>query len=109
MHCGKAGIMSQTYAVAASGAGRIRFRWTIARKITALVVVALALLTGVGVLAVTSVAGLQRLAAGQVALTTARGRLIDLDMQQSNATIALNRALLATTDAERTHADQLLA
>ena len=29
-------------------------------------------------------------------------------MQESNSTIALNRALLATTDTERTNADQLL-
>ena len=99
--------MSQTSAVT-SGAGRMRFRWTIARKITALVVVAVGLLAGVGLLAVTSVASLQRLAAEQAALVTAQGRLIDLDMQESNSTIALNRALLATTDAERQHAAGLL-
>jgi len=101
--------MSQTYALPSPGAGRIRFRWTIARKITALVVVALASLAGVGVLAVASVAGLERLAVGQATLASARGRMIDLDMQASNATIALDRAMLATTDAERAQADQFSA
>jgi methyl-accepting chemotaxis protein len=94
--------------VSSSGSDRIRFRWTIARKITALVVVAVALLAGIGLLAVTSVASLQRLAADQALLATAQGTLIDMDMQESNSTIALNRALLATTDAERQHAGELL-
>ena len=105
---GEGPTMSQTSAVATIP-GRTRFRWTIARKIMALVVVAVALLAGVGAVAVISVTSLQRLAAGQAALATARGRMIDLNLQQSNSTVALGRALLATTDAERTHADQLMA
>jgi methyl-accepting chemotaxis protein len=98
--------MSSGSAVPASDG--TRFRWTIARKITALVVLAVGLLAGVGLLAITSVASLQRLSAHQASLATARGALIDMDMQKSNATIALNRSLLATTDAERQHADNLL-
>jgi methyl-accepting chemotaxis protein len=85
------------------------FRFTIARKIAALIVLAVGLLAGLGVLAVSSVSALQRLGAEQAALATAQAYLIDIDMQQSNATIALNRALLATTDAERAHADALLS
>ena len=82
---------------------------TIARKIAALVVLAVGLLAGLGVLAVTSVSGLQQRGEQQAKVANARGRLIDMDMQQSNATIALNRALLATTDDERKHADGLMA
>ena len=100
--------MSQTYAAPSVNAGRIRFQWTIARKITALVVVAVGLLAVVGGLAVTSVASLRTLSAGQAALAAARGRLIDLDLQESNSTIAVSRALLATTEADRTQADRLL-
>jgi methyl-accepting chemotaxis protein len=100
--------MNRTSAVTAPGPVRFRFRWTIARKITALVVLAIVLTAGIGLLAVTSVASLQRLAVGQAALATARGTLIDLDLQESNSTIALNRAILATTDAERQHAAELL-
>ena len=100
--------MSQTYAAPPVNAGRIRFQWTIARKITALVVVAVGLLAVVGGLAVTSVASLRTLSAGQAALAAARGRLIDLDLQESNSTIAVSRALLATTEADRTQADRLL-
>jgi methyl-accepting chemotaxis protein len=73
----------------------------------ALVALAVVLLAALGILSVVSVAGLQRLAAEQAALADAQARLIDLDMQESNATIALNRALLATSDAERQHADEL--
>jgi methyl-accepting chemotaxis protein len=86
-----------------------RFRWTIARKISALVVLAVALLAGMGALAVTSVSELQRLSHEQTTLGQAQAHLVDMDMQQSNATIALNRALLATNDAERQQADKLLA
>jgi methyl-accepting chemotaxis protein len=86
-----------------------RFRLTIARKISALVVLAVALLAGLGTLAVTSVSELQRLSREQAALGQAQAYLVDMDMQQSNATISLNRALLATTDAERQQADKLLA
>ena len=85
------------------------FRWTIARKIMALVVLAVVLLAGLGILSVVSVAGVRRLAAEQAALAAAQARLIDMDMQESNATIALNRALLATGDAERQHADELFS
>jgi methyl-accepting chemotaxis protein len=86
-----------------------RFRWTIAGKITALVVLAVALLAGLGILAVTSVSELQRLSRVQTALGQAQAHLVDMDMQQSNATIALSRALLATNDAERQQADKILA
>jgi methyl-accepting chemotaxis protein len=84
-----------------------RFRWTIARKISALVVLAVALLAGMGALAVTSVSELQRLSHEQTTLGQAQAHLVDMDMQQSNATIALNRALLATNDAERQQADKI--
>jgi len=97
--------MTQPSAIGPRVAGR--FRWTIARKITGLVVIAVALLAALGTLAVLSVSGLQTLAARQTALGQAQSSLIDLDMQQSNATIALNRALLATTDAERDHSGAL--
>jgi hypothetical protein len=56
-----------------------------------------------------SVSGLQRLAARQTALAGAEVALTDLDMQESNSTIALNRALLATSDADRRQADGLVA
>src|SRR5690349_13868927 len=106
----KAGmIMNQTTAVVASGPGRRRFRWTIAWKITTLAVVAVGLLAVLGVLAVVSVAELQRLSAQQAALAVAESRLVDLDMQESNVTIGLNRALLATTDAERQNARAMVS
>jgi methyl-accepting chemotaxis protein len=96
-------------AVDAAPSTRARFRWTIARKIAALVVLSVGLLGSLGVLAMVSVKGLQSLAAEQAMLGNAQSGLIDMDMQESNATIALNRGLLATTDAERQHADQLLS
>ncbi|WP_051809680.1 methyl-accepting chemotaxis protein [Actinoplanes subtropicus] len=87
--------------------GRVTFRWTIARRIAALVALAVALIAALGALAMTSVSTLHRLADGQATLGVAQARLIDLDMQESNATIALNRALLATTDPERQHAEDV--
>jgi methyl-accepting chemotaxis protein len=99
--------MTQQATVTSGRTGR--FRWTIARKITALVVIAVALLLGLGILAVLSVSGLRTLSARQTALADAQKYLIDMDMQESNATIALNRALLATSDTERQHADGLLS
>jgi len=100
--------MSQTSGAWRPRPIRVRFRWTIARKIAGLVVLAVGLLAGVGLLAVMSVASLHQLAVDQAAMATAESTLIDMDMQESNSTIALNRALLATTDAERRHAGDLL-
>jgi methyl-accepting chemotaxis protein len=78
-------------------------------KITVLAAVAVAVLAGLGVVVLTSASALQRLSADHRSLVSAQAALIDLDMQQSNATVALSRAVLATTDLERQHADSLLA
>nr|GID87061.1 hypothetical protein Ade03nite_59850 [Actinoplanes derwentensis] len=72
-----------------------------------LVVVSLVLLAVLGVFAMTAASQLQDLADRQSALGAANTTLTDMDMQQSNAMIAVNRALLATTDPERVHADGL--
>ena len=99
--------MGQVPSVRNSAPRRRRFRWTIARKITALVVLSVGLLAGLGGLASVSAAQLRALSGDQAGLGTGNALLVDLDMQESNATIALNRALLATTDAERQHAREL--
>ena len=99
--------MGQVPSVRDSAPRRRRFRWTIARKITALVVLSVGLLAGLGGLASVSAAQLRALSGDQAGLGTGNALLVDLDMQESNATIALNRALLATTDAERQHAREL--
>jgi methyl-accepting chemotaxis protein len=96
--------------VSSSSSGRVSgFRVTIAVKVVALVVVSVALLAVLGGFAMSAASQLRQLADRQSALGAANTTLTDLDMQQSNATIALNRALLATTDPERAHADDLLA
>jgi uncharacterized membrane protein YjgN (DUF898 family) len=64
-------MMSQTIVPVSSGPDRFRFRfrfrfrWTIARKIAGLVLLAVGLLAGVGLLAATSAATRQRLAGDQ--------------------------------------------
>jgi methyl-accepting chemotaxis protein len=96
--------------VQSSPLGRVSgFRLTITVKVVVLVVVSLVLLAVLGVFAMTATSQLQGLADRQAALGAANTTLTDLDMQQSNATVALNRALLATTDQERAGADGLLA
>jgi len=84
-----------------------RLRLTIARKVMGLVVASLVTLAMLGVVAATAASGLRLLAGRQADLGAANALLVDLDMQESNATIALNRALLATTDAERSQAEDL--
>ena len=101
--------MSETPSTAYPAPGRPRFRWTIARKITALIVLSVTLLAGLGVLASTSAGAMKTLSDRQAALGEANATLVDLDMQESNATIALGRALLATTDTERQSAHELLS
>ncbi|WIM99568.1 methyl-accepting chemotaxis protein [Actinoplanes oblitus] len=98
--------MSQQTMIKSGWAGRLR--WTIAAKITTLVVIAVGLLLALGLLGVLSVSDIRTLATQQAMLSDANARLIDMDMQESNATIALNRALLSTTDAARQQADTLL-
>ena len=89
-------------------AGRRGFAWTIGRKITALVVLAVALLASLGILAATSLTNVHSLGLARADLTTANARLIDLDMQESNTMLAISRATLATTDAARQTAEKAL-
>jgi methyl-accepting chemotaxis protein len=90
-------------------AGRGGFRWTISRKISGLVFLAVALLAMLGGLAITSLTSMHDLSIVRADLTTASAYLIDMDMQESNIRIAVTRALLATTDPERQATDAMLA
>ncbi|WP_285471737.1 methyl-accepting chemotaxis protein [Actinoplanes sp. NBRC 101535] len=85
-----------------------RFRPTIAFRITAMVVLAILLLTGLGIMTITSITSLRAQADEQATLNGANAQLIDLDLQQSMASLALSWGLLATTEAEGTTANNLM-